>query len=302
MIKQSLYFGNPYQLSTRLEQLIIKSKELPDEVIRPIEDIGFVILDHAMITLTHGLVQKFAFHNVAVIWCDDKHLPTSLLLPLDGNHLQSERFRAQVAATEPLKKQLWKQTIEAKISNQADLMAKMQLDDAPLRRYAAHVLSGDTNNREGLASRHYWEHLFNYWVKDFTRDRYGNPPNNLLNYGYAILRAAVARALVGAGLLPTLGIQHHNRYNAYCLADDIMEPFRPFVDQYVVQIIANLGVPDQDLSKDHKAAILKVLTADTFMEGKGSPLMIAIQKSANSLVHCFEGDARKLLFPKLPTT
>lgn len=299
MIKRTLFFSNPYYLKTKNEQLIIIKKENEEELQQPIEDIGFIVLDHPQITVSFPAMQKLADNNVAVIFCDEKHLPASMLLPLDNHYIQNERFRYQVNASEPLKKQLWKQTIQAKIQNQAAILKKYGQIDTPLRRWGKEVNSGDTSNREGLASRYYWQKVFSPHLESFYRDRYGDPPNNMLNYGYAILRAGMARSLAGSGLLATLGIHHHNRYNAFCLADDMMEPYRPFVDEMVIHWIQEKGYFSDDLGKLEKGYLLQILTVDTVMENQSSPLMIALNKTTASLAQCFEGKRSKLLLPRI---
>ena len=240
MIKRTLYFGNPAYLKTTNEQLVIELKDSDTPQSAPIEDIGLIILDHQQITITQALMAKLLANNTALITCDDTHHPTGLLLSLDGHSLQSQKFQAQIEASAPLKKQLWQQTIAAKIENQAAMLAFRREENKLLLRLAENVKSGDSENAEAQAAVYYWKKVFPEFL-NFRRERHGPPPNNLLNYGYAILRALVARSLVGSGLLPTLGIFHRNQYNAYCLADDIMEPYRPFVDFTVYQIIRNNG-------------------------------------------------------------
>ena len=250
MIKKTLYFGNPAYLSLRDAQLVIKLPEvvknntLPEhfkqkvEVTKPIEDIGVLVLDNKQITVTSGVLEALLENNCAVITCDSKSMPVGLMLPLYGNTTQNERFRHQLDASLPLKKQLWQQTIKVKIENQAAVLKKCTGEEIRcMKVWASDVKSGDSDNMEARAAAYYWKNLFP--VDGFTRDREGIPPNNLLNYGYAILRAVVARGLVTSGLLPTLGIHHHNRYNAYCLADDIMEPYRPYVDMLVFEIVTS---------------------------------------------------------------
>jgi CRISPR-associated protein Cas1 len=221
-------------------------------------------------------------------------MPSSMLLNLNGHYIQQELFSCQINVTEPLKKQLWQQTVKAKITNQAELLERLGKNQHPLNHYATKVLSGDSDNREGVAASYYWKHLFDF---DFNRDRNGNYPNLFLNYGYIVLRAAVARALTGSGLLPTLGIHHHNRYNAFCLADDIMEPYRPLVDAKVLQIIETYG--EQELITPIKAELLQVLTQTVYFDDKESPLMVALNYTANSLQQCYAGKIRKLNYPKL---
>ncbi len=313
MIKQTLYFGNPTYLSMKNKQMLIrlpevvKNDSLPDtfkenaEVTRPIEDIGVMILDHKQITITHGLLTALLENNVALIHCNNAHHPVGLMLNLDGNTLQTQRFQAQIEASEPLKKQLWQQTIVAKINNQMALLKLLGKDVRKLEFLAGNVKSGDSDNCEARAAAYYWSVLFAGYIPDFKREREGVAPNNLLNYGYAILRAAVARALVGSGLLPTLGIFHRNQYNAYCLADDIMEPYRPFVD-WVIHTIVKNGEDYNELSQSIKTQIFNVLTYDTVFDKDRSPLMVGLTKTTASLVACFEGKRRKIVYPQFYAT
>jgi len=236
MIKRTLYFGNPAWVKTKNEQLLIELPDTGEVKQAAIEDIGLVILDHQQITITQPVLAKLLANNCAVITCNDTHHPTGMLLNLDGHTLQSQRFQAQVEATIPLKKQLWQQTVTAKITNQANLLQLRKTENKFLTNLSKNVLSGDSSNCEAQAANYYWKNLFPEFL-NFKRFREGDPPNNLLNYGYAILRALVARSLVGSGLLPTLGIFHRNQYNAYCLADDMMEPYRPYVDRIVCDVV-----------------------------------------------------------------
>lgn len=308
MIKKTLYFGNPVYLSLRNAQLVIKLPEvekaqLPEvmkhesEITKPIEDIGVVVLDNKRITITSGALEALIENNCAVITCDSRSMPVGLLLPLCGNTTQNERFRKQLDASVPLKKQLWQQTVKAKIENQASVLQDCAggVVDC-MRIWAAEVKSGDPDNMEARAAAFYWKALFGH-VANFSRDRDGLPPNNLLNYGYAILRAVVARALVGSGLLPTLGIHHHNRYNAYCLADDIMEPYRPYVDELVFRLVEAHG-EWCELSKEIKAQLLTIPTLDVKIGGKRSPLMVAVGQTTASLYKCFDGEVRKIAYPE----
>lgn len=311
MIKRTLYFGNPAYLSLRNKQLVIKIPEVESnaelsEIIKkdavttlPIEDIGVVVLDNKRITITTGVMDALLTNNCALITCDDRSLPVGLLLPLCGNTTQSERFRHQIEASLPLKKQLWQQTVQSKISNQAAVLQtcrEVRVDC--MRVWAKDVRSGDSDNLEGRAAAYYWKYLFGQHIEGFIRDREGIPPNNLLNYGYAILRAIVARALVSSGLLPTLGIHHHNRYNAYCLADDIMEPYRPYVDEHVFRLVQRKGLPTAELTRDWKAELLSIPTLDVVIGGKRSPLMIAATQTTASLYKCFCGELRKVVYPE----
>ena len=299
MIKRTLYFGNPAYLSLRLGQLVVK---IPDsqnnmETVRtiPIEDVGIVILDHKQITLTQGLIESLLDNNCALITCSSNHLPVGLMLPLYGNTIQNERFRYQIDASLPLRKQLWQQTVQAKISNQAAVLKyatgsvhnNMQI-------WAADVRSGDSANMEARAAAYYWKTLFQD-IDGFVRGRDEDEPNNLLNYGYAIVRAIIARALVSSGLLPTLGIHHHNRYNAYCLADDVMEPYRPYVDKTVFDICRR--GESLKLTTDLKRELLSIPTMDVCINDKRSPLMVAATTTTASLVKCFTGEMRRISYP-----
>lgn len=303
MIKRSICIENACFLKFSNEQMVVSYKhikgmeEIADRSV-PIEDLGMLVLEHQQISLTHYLLNKLAEGNVAVVTCNDTHHPTGLLMPLESNTLQSERFRAQIEASEPLKKQLWQQTVKAKINNQAAVIKKWDGKSFFLSNLASNVKSGDADNCEAIAAVHYWQNLFPpAW--NFYRKRDGVPPNNLLNYGYAIVRAGMARAIVGAGLLPTLGIFHRNRYNAYCLADDLMEPYRPFVDMVVRGIIHKTSAVDT-LTQELKVELLKVPTLDVLLEGDKSPLMVAMQRTAVSVARCFLGEQRKMLVPEMP--
>lgn len=310
MIKRTLYFGNPAYLSLRNRQMVLRLPEvekndtLPQsfkrdaELTFPIEDIGVVVLDNKQITITQGLLEHLMRDGVAVITCDTTHMPTGLLLPLDGHTLQSERFRAQVGCSLPLRKQLWQQTVQAKIANQAAALAQCtEAETGCMQAWAGEVRSNDATNLEGRAAAYYWRNFFPEFP-GFTRGREEAPPNNLLNYGYAILRGVVARALVGSGLLPTLGIHHHNRYNAYCLADDIMEPYRPVVDKMVKQIVKMQGIGD-DISAEAKRCLLGLPTVDVRMGNCKRPLMVAVGETTASLSKCFLGEARRVSYPVL---
>lgn len=312
MIKKTLYFGNPAYLSLRMGQMVIKLPEvesnelLPEimkkqaEITKPIEDIGVVVLDNRRITITQGLLEALLENNCAVITCDNHSLPVGLMLPLYGNSTQNERFRYQLEASQPLRKQLWQQTIKAKIENQAAVLSACSgVPTKNMKRWADDVRSGDPDNVEGHAAAYYWRYFFNNitGLENFTRNREGMAPNNLLNYGYAILRAVVARALVTSGLLPTLGIHHHNRYNAYCLADDIMEPYRPYVDELVFAIVKEQGVDNLQLTTTLKAQLLSIPTLDVVIGGKRSPLMVAATQTTASLYKCFSGELRRIAYP-----
>lgn len=309
MIKRTLYFGNPSYLSLRNGQLVLRLPEvskndaLPDTFKReaertiPIEDIGVVVLDHSHITVTHGLLEALLENNCAVITCDKNRMPVGLMLPLCGNTTQTERFRHQLTASQPLKKQLWQQTVQQKIANQAAVLESRGIGARNMRAWIGEVRSGDTDNMEARAAAYYWSALFPEF-KGFRRDREGNPPNQLLNYGYAIVRAVVARALVVSGLLPTWGIHHHNRYNAYCLADDVMEPYRPYVDKLVCDIVAS-GADYAVMTTELKAKLLSLPVVEVDIQGRRSPLMVAVAQTTASLYKCFSGELRKIVYPEM---
>ena len=297
MIKQTLYFGNPAYLSLKDRQLVIRLPDKDQSITRPIEDIGVVIVDNKQITLTSGLIEALLGNNCALITCDSSHLPVGLMLPLCGNTTQSERFRHQLSASLPLKKQLWQQTISQKIANQAQVLKEcFGVEVGNMLSWSKNVKSGDSDNLEARAAAYYWRNMFD--DEDvFIRDREGEPPNNLLNYGYSILRAIVARGLVGSGLLPTLGIHHHNRYNAYCLADDIMEPYRPYVDELVVNIRKEFDDTDF-LDKEIKTRLLSIPTIEVRINNHRRPLMVAVTETTASLYKCFSGELRKIAYPE----
>lgn len=306
MIKKTLCFSNPVYLSLRNKQLVIKLPEVEKSnlsesfkqsavVTRPIEDIGVVVLDNKQITITSAVVEALLENNCALISCDSKSMPVGLMLPLCGNTTQSERFTKQLTSSLPLKKQLWQQTIQQKIINQASVLSECTSEEVRcMQVWANNVKSGDPDNLEARAAAYYWKTM--YADIDFKRDRNGAWPNNLLNYGYAILRAVIARALVASGLLPTLGIHHHNRYNAYCLADDIMEPYRPYVDRLVYKLYKE---GQKELTTEVKRELLSIPTIDVEIGGRKSPLMIAATQTTSSLFKCFDGELRKILFPTI---
>lgn len=295
MIKRTLFFGNPAYLSTKNEQLLVSypDKELESKIVA-IEDIGVIVLENQQITITNGLLEKLTHNNVALINCDQQHMPIGLLMPLSGHSEQSERFKHQISASLPLKKNLWQQTISAKIINQAGLLKEKGIPMRKMELWAKEVTSGDALNHESRAAVYYWSKLFG--DENFNRSQKGLAPNNLLNYGYAILRGITARALVSSGMLPTFGIFHRNKYNAYCLADDIMEPYRPYVDLIVSHIIETED-KYEELTVDLKKQLLSIASIDVQIDGKSSPLMVAMSRTTNSLHECFEGSSRKLLYP-----
>lgn len=302
MIKRTLCFSNPAYLSMQNRQLVARIDPHDDQPARhatvPIEDIGIIVLDNRQITVTHALLAALLDNNASVVTCDERHMPVGLMLPLEGNTIQSERFHDQLSASVPLRKQLWQQTVQQKILNQAALLRYLHhIETGNMQCWVTEVRSGDSTNLEGRAAAYYWSQLLPD-LNNFTRQRDGIYPNNLFNYAYAILRAVVARALVSSGLLPTLGIHHHNRYNAYCLADDIMEPYRPFVDRLVMQTLPQLQ-PIDDLTPDIKRTLLTVPTLEVRIGGQRSPLMVAASQTTASLARCFSGESRRITYPEM---
>lgn len=297
MIKRTILIENKSSITTKNQQLVLKS-EIRESTI-PIEDVGFLVLDHAEIYLSIPAMNLIVENNTAIIICGSNHLPNGMLLNLNSHHIQQEIFKNQIEASIPLKKQLWQQTIIEKIKNQGELLGKITNNKNTFEFLASKVLSGDTTNMEGVAAQQYWKNfpLPNHEKDGIKRERYGDYPNNFLNYGYAILRAATARALSGSGLLNTLGIHHKSKYNAFALADDIMEPFRPIVDEKVFEIMQRYQ--EQELNTVIKAEMLQMLTRTVYFKEEKSPLMIGLQKTASSLQQCFTGDRKKIKYPKL---
>lgn len=294
MIKRTLYFGSAAYLSTKNEQLVVNYPDDKENKSLPIEDVGILFLDHFQLTITQPLLSKLLDNNVAVISCNERHLPQGMFLNLDGHYTQQAHLSAQIEASAALKGRLWKQVIKQKITNQAALLEEEKFLASNMQYWASQVKNDDVENMEARAAANYWSKLFD---QEFKRGRYEDGINSLLNYGYAILRAVVARALVGSGLHPSLGIHHHNKYNAYCLADDMMEAYRPFVDRLVLQILSEEGVVE-DLEWNIKQKLLQIPTLDVGMKKQRRPLMIAVQSTTSSLAACFLKESKSL---KLPT-
>ncbi|MCX8524448.1 type II CRISPR-associated endonuclease Cas1 [Chryseobacterium formosus] len=295
MITRSIYIGNPAYLKLKDEQMYImepSSNEMKGKV--PVEDLGLLMLDHFQITISHQLIQKMMGKNVVVVSCDSHHLPHGIMLPLYGHSEHSDRIKDQLEASEPLKKQLWKQTIECKIENQKEVLRRLGNYFEPMLDYQNNVKSGDITNMEGIAAQHYWKYLISL---DFLRQRFGDSPNQFFNFGYAVLRSIVARAIVETGLLPVLGIFHKNKYNPYCLADDLMEPYRPFIDLLVMDwLTKNPNI--EELTKEFKSHILQIATKDVVIDSKTRPLLVAVKITATSLYKCYKGEKRLISYPE----
>lgn len=260
----------------------------------PVEDIGIVVVENQRAAFTIPVLNALSDNNAAVVFCNERMMPNSVLLPFEGNTVQSETYKFQMEASEPLKKQIWKQIVEAKIRNQAAVLDEQGKDGSVLKPFYSNVKSGDADNREGLAARTYWGLVFD---ETFIRDQNGEDGlNAMLNYGYAILRAAMARAIVGSGLSLSYGLFHRNRYNAFPLADDLMEPFRPYVDSAVVGLWQK-GICE--LNKESKVVLLSVLTCDTVLDDFLRPLEIGLTVMTSSLVKCLRGEERRLTVPRM---
>ncbi len=285
MPKQTIYITSAADLSVKNSQLQISFPDRGTSFQRSIEDLGTLIIDHHSAHLTVPLLNRLSEQNVAVVFCNETHMPTSMLMDLESHCMQAKHTRAQLEAGRPMCKQIWKQIVEYKIRNQSALLEKLGYGIDPLHRYHTQVKSGDSSNREGVAAKAYWQLLFG---RQFIRDRIGIPPNNLLNYGYAILRSFVARAIMDAGLLPMVGVFHRNYYDAFPLADDLMEPYRPFIDEKVLGLYRR-GIMDIDLSV--KREIL-----DTFYQELSQD---QISDTAHSLVRIFEKEGNVMYYPTL---
>ncbi len=294
MLKQTIYIGNPSYLKLKDRQLTIIDPESKTEIGRvAIEDMALLLLDHYQITISTQAIIALQANTVAIITCDAHHLPFGIMLPMYGNSEYSERIKKQMQVSDPLKKQLWKQTVYAKVKNQQAVLWQYQKPYAHMDYYLEHIKSGDRSNMEGIAAQNYWKYLLN----DFQRVRFGDTPNNFLNFGYAVLRSIIARALVSSGLLPVLGIFHKNKYNPYCLADDIMEPYRPFVDKMVYQYIGS-NKNHTELNKEAKAYLLQIATQDVKIDGNTRPLLVAVTTTTASLYKCYTGENRQIKYPE----
>lgn len=293
MIKRTIVFTSPCKVTVKDNQLIVENRDSGEVKKAPVEDLGIVIIEHPMTNISIPALNALSANNCAVVLCDTRHMPVSMLFNLESNSVQAERYRQQSEASLPFKKNLWKQIIQAKILNQSRLLSELGLDGEKLKPYYMNVKSGDTDNREGIAASIYWDSLLG---KEFVRTRYGDDPNPLLNYGYAILRAGMTRAIMGSGLFPAFGLFHKNRYNAFPLADDLMEPYRPYVDQLVVQ---SLREGKGQLNTESKQLLLKVMFLDTRFKDMTRPLELALSITTASMARCFAGESKTIEYPEL---
>jgi CRISPR-associated protein Cas1 len=295
MLKRTIHISSKSYLSTKDDQLRIRVADDNEHSI-PIEDIGLLEVDSPQVTMSSSLMAKLLQNGATTVVCDNTHHPVGILLPITGHSLHALRLRQQIECSIPTRKRAWKEIIKCKLVNQADALTELGIDDRPIRRRIPKVLSNDSTNQEGVAAAHYWKSLLRPF--DQRRDPNGGPPNNMLNYGYAVLRACVARALVSSGLHPALGIKHSNRGNAFALADDVMEPYRPFVDRYVLPKALDNELSDE-LTPQMKKEILQILVCDTYWAEGRRPLFNAVQLSAASMAQTFAGDRGVPVFPRL---
>ncbi|MFA4907518.1 MAG: type II CRISPR-associated endonuclease Cas1 [archaeon] len=295
MIKRTVYIGNPAHLFVHHEQLKIHQNGQETSSI-PIEDLGYLIIDHYGVSVTHGALEQLMENKVSVITTDSNHMPAGIFLPFVGSSIQTLTIAHQIGTSKPIQKSLWQQIVKAKVRNQALLLDHLELPSEFLHHLESKIRTNDETNREAVAAKYYWAILFD--PLRFKRHQEGKPPNNLLNYGYAILRAIITRAIVSAGLLPQVGIHHHNQYNAFPLSDDIMEPYRPFVDQ-IVQKIALEELDISILRPEIKRELLELPSIPVRMKKETKPLMIAASWTAASLQRCFAGKSKKILCPEL---
>lgn len=294
MIKRIIEISSPARLSLKNQQMVVEREGFETTTV-PIEDIGILILDHPAVSHTQGLLTACSENNAAVVICDKKHMPSAVFLPLDGNSLHSKTINQQIQITEPARKRFWQAIVQTKIREQAKVLLHATGDNAPLPAYAARVKSGDPENIEAQAARIYWQKLFG---QTFRRDPDGSGINSLLNYGYAVMRAAVARAIVGTGLHPSLGLHHHNQYNSFCLADDLLEPLRPAVDLKVHAISKKLH-NELVLTPENKRELLEILSKECIVSGQRLPLMTSLHYYAASVRKVICGEAKCVEIPAL---
>lgn len=293
MVKRSIFLTNPCRLYLRNQQMVVENQSTGEVRTVPVEDIGFVLVENQQVGFTIPLLNALSENNCAVVFCNAQHMPVSMLMNLESNNVQAETYKFQIEASLPLKKNLWRQLVEQKIVNQAALMNEIGAEGDKLKPLYSNVKSGDADNREGVAAKIYWDSIFG---NEFVRTRFGGDPNPLLNYGYSILRAATARALMGSGLYPAFGLFHKNRYNAFPLADDLMEPYRPYVDQLVVDMVRS----GQDtLTIDTKQRLLSILFVDVRFDDITRPLQMGLSVTTASLARCLRGESKRLELPRL---
>lgn len=298
MLKRTIYCENPSYIKLKDKQFCVEFKDKTNpSFTATIEDIGFLIIDNSDITITSKVLQELQEHKIGIVICDKKHMPAGLMLPIDGNYIQQERMELQAKAKHTLKNILWKQIIYKKIQHQAFVLNTLSINSDKLKTLSQTIKSGDKTNREAIASAYYWKYIFKQHTDRFIRDRYGKSPNNLLNYGYTIIRSVMARTIVSCGLSPTLGLFHKNKFNAFTLADDLMEPFRPFVDKIVCDMIESHGL-SEDLTQNQKELLLNIPSMEVVSKEETTSLMLATSNIVNSYIHVLEKKQETLDFPE----
>jgi CRISPR-associated protein Cas1 len=292
MIKRIVAITQPSYLSLKNSQMVIKQDDEIKEQIA-VEDIGVIILEHSAILTTQPLIIACSKNNTIIVFCDEKHLPYSTILPIaEGNNLHQKILKQQLSISEPKRKNLWQQVVKQKILNQAQILKKHHKNSQKLLHLSTEVKSGDATNREAVAAKYYWTELFG---KNFVRDVDLEGINQILNYGYSLIRASIARAIVAGGLHPSVGIFHHNQYNALCLADDLMEPFRPWVDDITYHFYQQNK--DLKLTMDIKSKFMLLLSDEVSIDSKITPLMVGMHYFIANLKRCYIGEDKKLIFP-----
>lgn len=286
----------PAHLSVQTGNLVIRVPEIGESRM-PVGDIAVVVVSHPQATFTHAALSELAAHGASLVVCDRTRLPTAMLLPLQANYVQVERFSRQVAASQPRRKRLWQQIVRNKLQSQAALLTERHGSDAGLLELAGKVRSGDPQNMEAQAARRYWASLFG--DQEFRRNREAEDVNVLLNYGYTVLRACVARAVCAAGLHPSIGLHHHNRYSQFTLADDLMEPFRVIIDRAAARLQDQLG-PALALDRQSKTELIGAVSARYVLGGERRTLFDIVSRSASSLVDVFAGERDRLVLPEFP--
>lgn len=298
MIKRIIYCETPSYITIKNKQLTIKFKDLKiSSTTIPVEDIDMLLIDNNQITITSSVLKSLQDNKVALIICDDKHMPSGLMLPINGNSLQQERFNLQINMKQSYKNKLWKQIIFHKIKNQSHVLKVVHKSYIKLEYLSKEIKLGDSTNREAQASIYYWKNIFTDKITKFNRDKNGNYPNNLLNYGYMILRSMMSKNIVSSGLSPTIGLFHKNQFNTFCLADDLIEPFRPFVDKIVYDLINNDNV-DEILTKEQRKKLIQIITLEVVSNNEITSLGLAMQNFVNSFVCFLKNEKKELEFPK----
>ncbi len=294
MIKRIIEINHPSYLKIKQNQLCIEQggKQVGTA---PIEDIGILLLSHREIILTSSVTTRLIENKAAIIHCDHRYMPCAYTLPLDNNTTHSAVLKAQMTAKLPIKKRVWQQIVQAKIEAQARVLALYSEQEAQaLFTMAKRVKSDDTDNKEAQAAQYYWRKLFD---KQFRRNPDETGVNAFLNYGYAIIRASVARAICAAGLHPALGIHHTNQYNAFCLSDDLMEPLRPMVDWQVQTYLQNFKQSELEINQESKKILLELVSASVLMNQRQLPLMVALHEYTASFKRVLQGEEQQLQIP-----